>query len=175
MKPEVYIIVAADEKGGIGKSGKLPWHFKKEIQFFAKTTKETKNPDSRNMVVMGRKTWESIDQKYRPLPSRINVILSRQEDLEIPGAHVVPSINKALELAEQLENRIENIFVIGGGEVFRQIVENPLLDGIYFTNIHSTFECDTFFPSIPSDFTKHHLGSDEENNIKFDYLLYKRA
>ena len=176
MKPEVYIIVAADEKGGIGKSGKLPWHFKKEMQFFKEITAATTDPAKQNIVIMGRATWQSIPEKFRPLPKRKNVILTHQNDFSAPGAQTANSLDNALDLAHENESgsiEIEKIFIIGGAKVFAEAVEHPSITGIYLTKIKANYNCDTFFSEMPEKFSnKKLLKSDQEEGVSFDYYLY---
>ncbi len=170
MKQKVYQIVAVDKAMGIGKDGELPWRIKKEIQYFKEVTTKTHDSQKQNMVIMGRTTWESIPEKFRPLPGRMNVILTSQEDFQAPGAKVAHSLNDAIELADEA---IETIFLIGGARVFKESLES--CDGLYVTKIHKVYECDTFFPQIPENFNQQHIGQDTENDVDFDYYLYERS
>jgi dihydrofolate reductase len=171
MKHPVYIIVAMDENNGIGKDGDLPWRLKKEMQYFAKTTKSTDDPNKQNMVVMGRKTWESLPEKYRPLPDRQNVILTRNQDFEAQDqAQVAHDLDSALKLADE---HSEKIFIIGGGQIFQQAINHPDLTGIYITRIHHNFDCDTFFPGVPDKFPRlKELGEEQEGATNFSYHLH---
>lgn len=169
---KIYIIVATDQKLGIGKGGKMPWHLKNELKYFQEITGKTKDLDKQNMVLMGRTTWESIPSAHRPLPNRKNVVLTRNPKYEAEGAEVQYSLDDALNLADE---RIESIFVIGGGKVFEEMLDSPLLDGIYLTHIHKEFECDTFFPILPERFSEpENLGDCDENGIQYNYLFYPR-
>lgn len=171
--PEVYIIVAVDSENGIGKDGKLPWHLKKEMAFFTKTTKHTSDPKKQNAVIMGRTTWESITEKYRPLPDRKNIVLTHRPNYEAPGAQVAHSMQSALDL---IDEAIEKVFIIGGAEVFKETIEAPYLTGVYLTRISEKFDCDTHFPELPARFTEQPptvLDSEEEDGVKFECFLYK--
>ena len=170
MKHPVYIIVAVDEKNGIGIDGKLPWHFSNEMKYFAHTTRNTKDPDMLNMVIMGRKTWESIPEQYRPLSGRLNVVLSKNPHYYTDEVEVFSDIEHAINSAD---DNIESIFIIGGGKVFDEALKNSKLSGIYLTKIHKTYECDTFFPT-PNEESEL-LDSAEENGVKFDYLFFKSS
>jgi dihydrofolate reductase/thymidylate synthase len=136
----------------IGKNGDLPWKskttlFKEDIRFFKKTTTETKDPNKVNAVIMGRKTWESIPIKNRPLLKRLNVILSKTLD-PIPDVILEQDFVQAIEHLKQ-NSKVESIFVIGGGTVYKTAMDLKLLDQIYTTQIFSEFEnCDTFFSEI---------------------------
>ncbi|MBI4975388.1 dihydrofolate reductase [Candidatus Peregrinibacteria bacterium] len=170
---EIYIVVAVDENDGIGKNGKLPWSFKKEIAYFKNLTTTTNNPNNKNIVIMGRKTWESIDLKYRPLKNRINVILTKNKDFKAEGAKISSSIEEALSFAD---NQTEKIFIIGGATLFNETINLPGLTGIYLTRIESKYDCDTYFPTIPNRFSnKKELGSEEENGIKYKFFLYSQT
>ena len=168
----IYIIVAVDENQGIGKAGHLPWRLRKEYKYFRDTTRKTADSTKQNMVVMGHHTWDSLDPEFRPLPNRRNIILTRHPDFQAPGAEVCNSLDQAIALAD---DKIEKIFILGGGQIFKEFINDPRLHGIYLTKVHKTFECDTFFPEIPASFGQpQKIGSDEENGISYDFLLYQK-
>lgn len=168
MKKPVYIVVAADQNNGIGKNGKLPWHLSKELKYFANLTRSTNDPEKRNLVIMGRKTWESIPEKYRPLPARDNIVLTTNKSYQAEGAEISDSLDHALNSASE---HIENIFIIGGAEVFRRAIDDLALTGIYLTKIHHQYDCDTFLQPLPERFKNtEKLGEDEEMGIKFEYM-----
>lgn len=169
---KIYIIVAVDEEGGIGKNGKLPWHFKKEMQFFKETTLKTSDPKKQNMVIMGRRTWQSIPRKFQPLPNRHNIVLTTNPDFEAPGAEIFSNLEKAIHSADQ---NIERIFIIGGAQVFAHALKNPQLTGIYLTQVYSKYDCDTYMEKIPKEFSPLKIASEQEKGIKFDYLLYQKT
>ena len=163
----ICIIVAVDENNGIGKDGSMPWHFSAELKHFAKTTKATTNPEKRNAVVMGRKTWESLPEKYRPLPGRKNIVLTRNPEFQAEGAHQAETLEKAISQPD-----CENIFIIGGGSIYEQALELSNLDGIYLTRIKKSYDCDTFFPEMPSKFAnKKLLGQATEKDTNFEFQL----
>lgn len=167
-----YIIVAVDEKNGIGKAGKMAWNFKKEMQYFKDTTSETVDFDNQNMVVMGRKTWESIDPKYRPLKGRKNIIITHNRDYKAEGATICYSLGEAFKIADN-DDKIDTVFIIGGAQIFELAL--PVVNGIYMTKIEADFECDVLFPEIPGRYEKipERLGSEEEKGIKYDFQFYK--
>lgn len=173
MKHNVYIIVAADRNNGIGKNGKLPWHLSEDMAFFRNTTSEVFNDGKQNMVIMGRKTWESIPKKFRPLPRRQNVILTRRAHFQAPGAITKASLEQAFKIAD---DDIENIFVIGGAQVFAEALENPRITGIYMTKIDSAYDCDTFLPEMPKTFINtENLGTVEEKGVQYSFLYYSKS
>lgn len=118
------VVVAATRNMGIGKEGKLPWRLPSDLKFFKGITGTTSDPSKKNAVIMGRKTWESIPLEYRPLPGRLNVVLTRSGSFDIATAEnvvICGSLGSALQLlaASPYGLSIENVFVIGGGEIFR--------------------------------------------------------
>ncbi len=172
MKHPFYIIVAIDENGGIGKAGTLPWRFKKEFAYFRKVTTGTTDKEKQNMLIMGRKTWESISENFRPLKGRKNIVLTSVNDYIAEGAIVSPSLDAALQLAD---DKIEKTFILGGGQVFNEAISHPDLTGIYLTKVHAQYDCDTFFPKISESFSNvKKIGSDEEEGTKFEYLLLSK-
>ena len=171
-KHPIYLIVAVDENFGIGINGHLPWKFKKEYKYFRDTTKKTDDSTKQNMVIMGKNTWASLPPEYRPLPDRKNMVLTSDVTYSVHGAQTVQSIDEALKLADE---KNEKIFILGGGQVFAEALKRPDITGIYLTKICHTFECDTFFPVLPKEFDKiKTLGADEENEIRFEYYLYHK-
>lgn len=128
----ISLIVAMDERRGIGYRGQLPWHLPADLRRFKSLTMG-------HSLVMGRKTYESIG---RSLPGRTMIVLTRDRDYNAPGCLLAHSLEEALEIARQSGD--DEVFVIGGGEVFEQAL--PLADRIYLTRVHAVFEADTYFP-----------------------------
>lgn len=124
------------------------------------------------MVIMGRGTWEAIPENHRPLKGRVNIVLTMNPDYKAEGASVFHSLDNAISSAD---TSIENIFIIGGGQIFKEFIGDERLDGIYLTRINGDFSCDTFLPDIPEEFgDPKSLGGAEEDDIRFEYLLYER-
>ena len=145
------IVVAMDEVNGIGLQGRLPWHLPADLKHFKDITTKTSGPGQKNAVIMGRKTWESLPEKFRPLPGRVNVVLSSQS-LKLPdGVLVFNSLDQALKGLER-EKGINEVFVIGGAQVYAQAILHPECARIYATRIQAKFSCDAFFPAIPKGF-----------------------
>lgn len=133
----VSVIVAADENNAIGKGGAVPWHLPLELKNFRDVTMG-------KPVVMGRKTWESLPPKYRPLPGRRNIVVTRQENYAAEGADVVPGIDEAVKLASTSS---DEVFVIGGRQLYEYGME--IADRLYFTRVHTEIEgADAYFPSV---------------------------
>lgn len=130
------IVAAVDSEQGIGRKGKLPWHIPEDLAFFKKLT-------TGGVVIMGRKTWDSLPDSVRPLPNRINVVLSRERGLQLPGAEVVDFLDTAL-----MRHSDKKVFVIGGGSVWDWIFKGHLFrfcSHVYLTRVQGKFKCDTFF------------------------------
>jgi len=168
------IIVAATNSGGIGMGGKLPWSLPGDMAFFKKTTSTTQDPSKRNAVVMGRKTWESIPPKFRPLKGRFNVVLTRDpaahpELVEGKDVAVCTSIPKALARIGSYDD-VERVFVIGGGGVYNEALKSDGLEKIYLTKVDQDIECDTFFKFDASQFKQDWESEpQEEKGIKFRF------
>lgn len=130
------IILAADCDWAIGKNGGLLAHIPEDMKFFRETT-------NNSTVVMGRKTWDSFPRK--PLPNRVNCVISRSLK-ELGGAKVFGSVEEFLDYSKSVEGRI---FVIGGGEIYRQLL--PYCDEALITRIYECFDGDVFFTDIEHD------------------------
>ncbi len=157
------LIVAVYDDWGIGKDGTQPIALSADRKFFRETTKGA-------MVIVGRKTLADFPGG-KPLPGRVNVVLSRSQK-EIPGVTVCESPEAAAALAADAQQA----FVIGGGSVYRQML--PLCRRAYVTKVHATPESDTFFPNLDADPAWHLtqvLQSGEENGISYEMLLYEKA
>ena len=136
-------MVAADLDWGIGKGNALPWpKLRGDLQHFKRIT-STASEGRRNAIVMGRKTWESKEVAGKPLPNRLNVVVSRGA-LEVPtGVVLAPSIDTALAL-----DSVETIFVVGGAGLIRDVIERPDLRFVYLTRVDQRFECDVHMPNL---------------------------
>ncbi len=170
------IVVAVDKKGGIAKKGAIPWKLSADLKHFKSLT--TESPDGEiNVVIMGRKTWESLPDDYRPLPGRINVVLTRHQQYEMPSGVIrSKDLSQALELAQRTDsNRIHKVFVIGGSQIYNDAVSNPLCAQIVMTIIDKDYNCDLFFPEIPFWFQKVSQSDIlSENDINYYITTYCR-
>jgi dihydrofolate reductase len=163
------LIVAMDQNRGIGKDNDLMWHLPAEMRFFTETTKG-------QIVVMGRKNYDSIPLKYRPLPNRENVILSRNTGFDAGDCKVFTSIDDCLD---HFSNETERtVFIIGGGQIYNQAINHPSLEEMYITEIHHSFDPDTFFPLFDEtkwkkeSIFKHEVN--EKNSHSFEVFRYTR-
>lgn len=169
------LVVAADQNMGIGKNNTLPWSLPGDLRYFAAVTSEAAK-GKRNAVIMGRKTWESIPEKHRPLKKRLNVVLSRNEDLELPdGVLLANSFEQALK---QLDTRddVDQVFVIGGANVFEQALQHPGCDKVYLTEVQAVFDCDTYFPKLSEqDFALlSRNGPHEDDGVQYYFAVYEK-
>lgn len=139
---KVALIVAMDSERGIGRNNDLMWHLPEDMKFF-------KDKTSGQIVVMGRKNYDSIPDRFRPLPNRENVVLTRNTDFEADGCKVFHSLNECLVAYENEEERI--VFIIGGGEIYRLALEHEAVDEMYITYIDKVYGADTFFPEFDED------------------------
>jgi dihydrofolate reductase len=158
---KVSLIVAVSENGVIGKDNDLIWHLPNDMKFFKDTTMG-------HHVIMGRKNFESIPHKFRPLPNRTNIVITRQSDYKAEDSIVVDSVEEALKVAKS--NRENEAFIIGGGQIYKLALEANLIDRIYLTRIHHSFDGDTFFPELSSDWEEvNREDCFKDNNHKYDY------
>jgi len=167
--------VAFDSNYGIGKDGRLPWNLPSDLKHFKEITSIVNNPSQKNAVIMGRKTWESLPIRFRPLPGRVNLVLSKQEQFNLP-AGVLASANLTDALTQLTTNDIENIFVIGGAQVYAEAIEHPSCDKIYVTHVKGDFHCDAFFPPLSRQFIP--ISATEElhqEGISFHFSEYLRS
>ena len=159
----VSIIVAIAQNGTIGDKNALLWHIKEDMRFFRTTT-------SGHPVIMGRKTFESLGS--RPLPKRKNIVITRS-DVEFEGAFVAHSLEEAIAMAEG----DEEIFIMGGAQIYAQALE--VADRMYITRVERDYEGDTSFPAV--DYSKWCLAKEErfERGEDFDspfaFLVYERV
>jgi len=151
MSSLTIIVAATAPRLGIGLKGTLPWRLKKEMAYFKRVT--TYHPENLpNVVIMGRKCWESIPPKFRPLPNRHNIVLTRKGRVDgidetaggVSGAEVASSLTDALE---RVQGRgFGRVFVIGGGEVYREAMSMENCDRILFTEVNGDIATDVDFP-----------------------------
>lgn len=151
------IIVAHDPNLVIGKDGSLPWHYPEDLKFFKRTTMG-------HPLLMGRGVFEELNEK--PLPGRENVVLSRSRTYD----HV-PTFSSIEDALEYLSDE-DVVFVIGGGEIYRQLM--PEADLLYVTEIHQEFEGDTYFPEYRDDIGTIWKEIKREDLQELSFILYER-
>ena len=158
-KRTVAVIVAMDEGRIIGKDGALPWHLPEDLAHFKALT-------SGHVVVMGRKTWESLPPRFRPLPGRINIVVSRTPHaLELPsGAYAAGSIEEALGIAARVAESDRIIWIIGGAEVYKAAL--PLCDELHLTRVFGTHQGDASLPPFEDLFVETSSSTSERCEFK---------
>ncbi len=153
------IIAAIGKNRELGKDNKLIWNLKGDMKFFKDTT-------TGHTVIMGRKTFESLPKM---LPNRHHIVLSSSNDF--PSE--VEVYNSLEELKKHLDDVKDELFVIGGGSIYKKFI--PYADKLYLTEIDATSEADTYFPEFDKDlYLKEELLSNEENGINYKHVLYKK-
>lgn len=167
------IIVAVDAKGGIGRQNTLAWHLPADLKHFKEITTGTVDPAKENAVIMGRRTWESLPPKFKPLPKRCNIILSAQENLNVPdGISVFKTLDEALIFLDGKRN-IEGVFVIGGAQVYAAAIGHPSLVKIFVTELQNIYPCDVFFPDLPHGFFPESDATFlQEKDITYRFVTY---
>lgn len=159
----ISIIVAVSEDWGIGKDNELLWHISEDLKRFKRLT-------SGNTVIMGKRTWESLPR--RPLPGRMNIVLTDDPDETIKDAVTAYSLQDALDKCD----KDKEIFIIGGGSIYRQFM--PIADRLFITHVHRKAPADIYFPKIDLSIweitEKEEFKSDGENTIPYTYTIYER-
>jgi len=163
----ISLIAAVSKNLVIGKNNDLPWHLPDDMKYFMQTTKE-------HYVIMGRKNYESIPEKFRPLPNRTNIVVTRKKDFQAPQCIVVHSIEAGLALAKQANQ--QETFIIGGAEIYT--LGLPISNRLYLTEIDAEITGDTFFPAIRknewSEVSRKHHTVDARHAHAFDFVIYEK-
>ncbi|NTV29001.1 MAG: dihydrofolate reductase [Candidatus Omnitrophica bacterium] len=173
------IIVATDEERGIGKANRIPWNISGDMKHFKDITTATYADGCKNVVIMGRKTWESLPASFRPLPGRLNVVVSANLSYELPvGVMRCGSLQGAIDLyCGEREGSFGEVFVIGGAAVYAEAIKHICCKKIFRTVINGKFGCDTFFPEIPDYFrecTRSEIYKDKKLTYYFVELISDR-
>lgn len=168
MKKEINLIVAKSSNNVIGNNNELLWKIPNDLKYFKKVT-------TNSVVIMGRKTFESIG---KILPNRLNVIISKQSgDLKeiykgCKNCLFFDNFNDMFLFIND-QDFYKNIFVIGGGEVYKYFIENNLINKYYITEIKQEFEGDTYFPDVDlSNYKKETVDSGEYNGLNYEFNVY---
>jgi len=157
------LIAAVARNHVIGNNNQLLWHLPEDMRHFRETTRG-------KPVIMGRKTWESLPDSFRPLPGRLNIVVSRNTAYQAPGATLVGSLKRAIVLAEDKPE----VFVIGGEELYLQAL--PIADRLYLTEIEDAFEGDAFFPEVLEQEWEEISRRVQEgkSGLRFSFVVYQR-
>lgn len=161
---EIAIIAAVSENNVIGNKNKIPWHLPADLKYFKKTTLG-------HPVIMGQNTYESIG---KPLPKRVNIVLSDNKNYKADGCFVFNSIPEAIKYLKN--KRYKKAFVIGGASIYKQFISSA--DTIYLTRVLHRFKGDTYFPHIDADKWKvikdKKYPKDDNNPYDMVFMIYKR-
>lgn len=165
MRPRIAFVVAMDRNRLIGAGDRLPWRLPDDMRFFREVTMG-------HPVLMGRKTYESIPARFRPLPGRTNIVLTSQRGYEAPGCIVVHTIEEALLLVDEAEE----LMVIGGAQVFRELL--PIVDRLYLTDIDGAYEGDVYFPEFDRaawrEVAREEHPADDRHDSPFAFITLER-
>ena len=160
--PRINLIYARAANGVIGKDNAMLWHLPEDLAHFKRLTQGWP-------VIMGRKTWDSLPARFRPLPGRTNVVITRQPDWQAPGALPVASLADALAQC----NASEEVWVIGGAQIYAQA--EPLAGRIEVTEIARDFDGDAFAPSLGAHWIETareaHVAA---SGLKFSFVSYQK-
>lgn len=163
----ISLIAALTKNRVIGKNNDLPWHLPDDMKYFMNTTKA-------HHVIMGRKNYESIPEKFRPLPNRTNIVVTRQKNFLAPNCIVLNSLGDAIAFAKNAGE--QELFIIGGAEIYSLGLQYA--DRLYLTEIDAEIEGDTYFPAISMtkwhETSRTHHTQDARHAHAFDFVVYEK-
>lgn len=163
--PQLVVIAAVAQNGVIGRDGQLPWHLPEDLAYFRRVTQG-------HPVLMGRRTWESLPARFRPLPGRRNLVLTRQRGWQAEGAEAVPD----WPTAKALLAGSEKVFLIGGAEVWASLL--PEADALWLTEVQADVAGDTHFPDWPREayreVARHPVPAAPPANLPLAFVRYER-
>lgn len=177
------IVAACKSNQGIGVNGTLPWKIPGDLAFFKRITTQTNEINKQNVVIMGRKTWESIPGKFRPLCGRLNVVVSTTLQNLPSGVRLAKSFDDAIQLlnSDDLKDCFESVFIIGGASLYKLALESPFCYRIYLTEVLQDFTCDTFLPKFDVDLFQlielPQVPTDvrTEGGIPYRFMVYQKT
>ncbi|MBP7388916.1 MAG: dihydrofolate reductase [Chitinophagales bacterium] len=165
----ISIVVAVSSNNAIGKNGDLLWHLPKDMKRFKEITYG-------HHVLMGRKTYESIPEKFRPLPGRVNIVVTRSKNYVAEGCKVVGSLEEGIQFAR--ENGEQELMIIGGAEIYRNAI--TICNKIYLTHVNAHFDdADSFFPIIKANVWQKvdagKIPADAKNQYEMNFQTLQRS
>ena len=164
----VSLIVAKAKNNAIGKDNNLLWHFPADMKFFRETT-------TGHCIITGRKNYESIPDKFRPLVNRTNIVVTRNPEFNEQAIIVCHSIEEAIKKAKELGET--EVFIIGGGQIYKEALTKGLIDKMYITHVHQNFDGDTFFPEKTNEWKKiseTNHPKDEKHRYSYSFAVYEK-
>lgn len=163
----ISLIAALSSNRVIGKNNDLPWRLPDDMKYFMETTKG-------HHVIMGRKNYQSLPEKFRPLPHRHNIVVTRSTNFIAPGCQVVHTLENALEIAHSANQ--QEVFIIGGAEIYA--LGLGLATRLYLTEIQAEVEGDTYFPKVNltawNELSRKRHLADDRHRFAFDFVVYER-
>ncbi len=166
---KISLIVAVSDNGVIGNKGRMPWKMRSDMKFFRQTTMH-------KPVIMGRKTWESLNA---PLANRDNIVVTRQEGYEAEGAIIASTVEKAVAMAEEFAvmRSASELMIVGGSQIYKQTL--PMADRVYFTEIHMEAVGDTFFPPLDQNMwqerSRNFCKAGKKDDADYSFVTYEKA
>lgn len=165
----ISLIVAIAENNAIGKDNDLLWRLPNDMQYF-------KTKTLHHHIVTGRKNYISIPPKFRPLVDRTNIVLTHQTNFQEKNCVILHSLEDAIEYAKS--NNEEELFIIGGGQIYHEALSKKLIDKMYITHVSQTFEADTFFPEIDLQLfqktNEEFHEADEKHSYSYSFVVYEK-
>lgn len=165
----ISLIAAVSQNNVIGKDNDLIWHLPKDMRYFKEKTLN-------HHIVTGRKNYISIPSKYRPLKERVNIVLTRQPDFKEENCIVLNSLEAAIEYANS--NNETELFIIGGGQIYKEALEKEFVDKMYITHVNENFDGDTFFPEIDTTkwnaISKDLHSKDDKHSHSYSFVVYEK-
>ena len=163
---QLNLILARAANGVIGIKNKLPWHLPEDMAHFKRTTLGCP-------VIMGRKTWDSLPPKFRPLPGRTNVVVTRQADWHVDNVETAKSMAEALLICKQIAPTPEHVWVIGGAQIYAEALS--LAQRAVVTEVHANFEGDAYAPAFGPEWVEtareRHTAT---NGLDYSFVSYER-
>ncbi len=160
-------IAAVAENNVIGKDNQLIWRLPADMKYFKEITEG-------HCIITGRKNYESIPEKFRPLINRTNIVVTRQSDYAAPGALIAHSIEQAIEIAQKKAET--EVFIIGGAEIYKQTMS--LANKLYITEVHHSFEGDAYFPVVDrnkwKEISRLDLPADDKHKYSYSFCILDR-
>ena len=165
---KISMIVAKANDNAIGKDNDMIWHLPDDLKYFKDKTRN-------HHILMGRKNFDSLGEKYQPLPNRINIVITRNENWQHDGTVVFHNIQDGIKYAK--ENKEEELFIIGGGQIYEQGLNYA--DRLYITEVNAEYpDADAFFPKIDKsnwkEISSKYHSKDEKHKFDFTYKVYER-
>ncbi|RUA34145.1 MAG: dihydrofolate reductase [Bacteroidetes bacterium] len=165
---KISMIVAKAKDNAIGKDNDMIWHLPDDLKYFKDKTRN-------HHILMGRKNFDSLGAQYQPLPKRVNIVITRNKDWNHDGVKVFHNIEDGIAFAK--DNHEEELFIIGGGQIYEQGLKYA--DRLYITEVEAEFpDAEAYFPEFDQskwkEISREHHSKDEKHTFEFDYVVYER-